>query len=79
MNLFLYISKFYSLYSDVVLTETWLVNADECIGVAGFRVPHSVRRDRKGRGVTLMYRDSLTAGELPSLIVNNQVFESAGI
>ena len=75
----LYISEFGSTYSVIVLTETWLVNADEWIEVPGFRVTHSVRDGRKGGGVTLMYRDSLTARDLPFLNVNNDIFESVGI
>ena len=66
-------------FSVIVLSETWLRTENELMDIPGYYAFHSIRQNRLGGGVSILVSNSLSAELVPSLTLNNNIFETCGI
>ena len=67
-------------FSIIILSETWIKDSSNHINIPGYVSYHSIRQgNRRGGGVSIFIANNIDSVELPSLFVNNDVFDSAGI
>ena len=63
----------------VVLTETWLNSEEDWVNVPGYVAYHSIRKDRRGGGVTVLVHSSISSSLYQQYTSANEYFESLSV
>ena len=66
-------------FPKVVLTETWLNSEEDWVNVPGYVAFHSIRKDRRGGGVTVLVHWSISSSLYPQYTSINEYFDSLSV
>ena len=67
-------------FDIIVLSETWAKEETHCMNsLPGYNAFHNYREDRRGGGVSIFVKDSLSFQPLDQFNISTDDFESAGV